>query len=150
LAVGVDRDRRVADRRRRRMPVGVERRTGFDRRMPPRHLPSHWYLRGLRAYRRNPRTVFLILALFTALNIADLILTQLALSQGATEVNPAMRALFDIHPIWAALVKAAVGMIVAEVIWKWRRHRSALVLSIAITVAMGLIFVRHLILAPML
>lgn len=114
--------------------------------MPPKHRPSHWYLRGLWAYRRNPRTVFLTLALFTALNLADLILTQVALSQGAIEVNPAMRALFDLDPVWAALVKAAVGMIAAEIIWKWRRHRSALILSIAITVAMGAIFVRHLIL----
>ena len=150
VAVGVERNRRVADRRRRHTPVGVERRSGFDRRMPPKHLPSHWYLRMLRAYRRNPRTVFLMLALFTVLNIADLVLTQVALSEGATEINPAMRALFDIHPVWAALIKAGVGMIVAEVIWKWRRHRSALVLSIAINVVMGVIFVRHLILAPML
>jgi len=144
MAVETSWVRRGADRRRQRRVVRVERRSGFDRRLPTSKRPADRYVRMLHAYRANPRAVFLTLAVFTALNLADLVLTLRALSLGANEVNPAMKALFEIHPVWAGVVKMAVGMVVAELIWAWRRHRSALALSIGITVAMGGIFFWHM------
>ena len=96
------------------------------------------------AYRENPRTILLTLAVFTTLNLADLLLTLRTLSLGGREVNPAMKALFDIHPVWAGVVKMGVGMVAAEIIWEFRRRRSALALSIGITVAMAGVLAWHL------
>jgi ABC-type Fe3+-siderophore transport system permease subunit len=98
----------------------------------------------LQAYRDNPRAILLTLAVFTTLNLADLLLTLQSLSLGAREANPAMKALFDVHPMWAGVVKMGVGMVGAEIIWTWRRHRAALALSIGITVAMAGILAWHL------
>lgn len=97
----------------------------------------------LRAYRDNPRAILLMLAIFTTLNLADLLLTLRTLSLGGRELNPAMKALFDIHPIWAGVVKMGIGMVAAEIIWALRRRRSALALSIGITVAMAGVLAWH-------
>lgn len=136
-------ERRVGERRRTKRPVLSERRTGFDRRSEARGN-RNLYFRLLRAYRRNPRTILLVLALFTALNLADLVLTIRSFERGAIELNPVMRALFEVHPIVAGIVKMAVGMVVAEVIWTFRRHRGALALSIGITTVMAAILAWHL------
>ena len=137
-------DRRIIDRRRRSELVGVDRRSGFDRRLPGSGSFADRYVRMLWAYRDNPRTILLTLAVFTTLNLADLLLTLRTLSLGGREVNPAMKALFDIHPVWAGVVKMGVGMVAAEIIWKFRRRRSALALSIGITVAMAGVLAWHL------
>lgn len=97
----------------------------------------------LRAYRANPRAILLTLVVFTTLNLSDLLLTLRTLSLGGREVNPAMKALFDIHPVWAGVVKMGVGMVAAEIIWTFRRRRSALALSIGITVAMAGVLAWH-------
>ena len=102
------------------------------------------YVRMLVSYRENPRTLLLVLVIYNVLNLADLVLTYRSLLLGATEVNPFMKALFDIHPVWAGIVKMSIGMVVSEVIWALRRYRSALVLSIGICVGMVLLFAYHL------
>jgi hypothetical protein len=124
--------------------VYPERRTGFDRRMPQSDGLYSRYVRMLVSYRKNPRTLLLVLVIYNVLNLADLVLTYRSLLLGATEVNPFMKALFDIHPVWAGIVKMSIGMIVSESIWAFRRHRSALVLSIALTIGMALLFCYHL------
>jgi len=136
-------ERRTVDRRHRSRPVGVDRRTGFDRRLPTSNRPRDRYVRVLRAYRDNPRAVLLTLGVFTTLNLADLLLTLRTLSLGGREVNPAMKALFDIHPVSAGVVKMGVGMVAAEIIWEFRRRRSALALSIGITAAMTGVLAWH-------
>ncbi len=126
------------------MPVGADRRSGFDRRRPESNRLVDRYVRMLRAYRDNPRAILLMLTLFTTLNLADLLLTLRSLSLGAREANPAMKALFDVHPMWAGVVKMGVGMVAAEIIWELRRRRSALALSIGATVAMAGVLAWHL------
>jgi hypothetical protein len=138
-------NRRGEDRRRSRRLTYPDRRTGFDRRMPDGGRTRTAYEAMLRRYRENDRTIFLVLVILTVLNLADLLYTQRALVRGAVEVNPVMRFFFDIHPVWAAVVKASIGVIVAEVIWVFRRHRSALVLSVFATLAMAALFAYHLI-----
>jgi len=86
-----------------------------------------------------------MLALVTVLNLADLLLTQRALARGAEEVNPLMRYLFDLDPVWAAVVKASVGMVVVEAVWAARRYRAGVVLSAAVTCGMTVLFVYHLV-----
>jgi hypothetical protein len=97
----------------------------------------------LHSYRDNPRTILLVLALFTLLNLADLVLTYRALILGAAEVNPVMAWLFDIHPVMAGIVKMAVGMLVAEMVWLFRRYRRALELSIGVTATMAMLLIWH-------
>ena len=138
-------DRRNGDRRHTRRLHVPERRTGFDRRVPNGRSPVAIYQRILHAYRGRPLAIFLVLVLVTVLNLADLLYTQRALVRGGIELNPVMRFLFDIHPVWAAVVKASIGMVVVEAIWAFRRFRSALVLSIGAAVGMGALFVYHLV-----
>jgi hypothetical protein len=132
------------DRRRAREGVVYpERRTGFDRRSADADgLRGRWH-RMLHSYRDNPRTILLVLALFTLLNLADLVLTYRALILGAAEVNPVMAWLFDIHPVMAGIVKMAVGMLVAEMVWLFRRYRRALELSIGVTATMAMLLIWH-------
>ena len=144
MATKAPTERRGSDRRRRHRFVYPERRTGFDRRMPQSDGLYSRYVRMLVSYRENPRTLLLVLVIYNVLNLADLVLTYRGLLLGATEVNPFMKALFDIHPVWAGIVKMSIGMIVAESIWAFRRHRSALVLSIALTIGMAVLFCYHL------
>jgi hypothetical protein len=112
--------------------------------MPQRSRLYARYVRMLVRYRENPRTLLLVLAIYNVLNLADLVLTYQSLLRGATEVNPFMKALFEVHPVWAGVVKMSIGMIVSEAIWAFRRHRSALVLSIAVTIGMAVLFCYHL------
>ena len=144
MRVETGEERRNADRRRRALPVAVDRRSGFDRRLPTSGRLRDRYVTVLRAYRDNPRAILLTLVVFTTLNLADLLLTLRTLSLGGREVNPAMKALFDVHPMWAGVVKMGVGMVAAEIIWELRRRRSALALAIGITVAMAGVLAWHL------
>ena len=59
-------------------------------------------------------TVYHWLAAFVAVNILDALLTLYALRQGATEVNPVMRAAMRVMPAPAALL-AVKGAYVAAV-----------------------------------
>lgn len=144
MSVEVSKDRRTADRRRHSMLVAADRRSGFDRRLPASNPLADRYVRMLRAYRDDPRAILLTLAVFTTLNLADLLMTLRSLTLGAREANPVMKALFEIHPIWAGVVKMGVGMVAAEIIWVLRRRRSALALSIGMTVAMAGVLAWHL------
>jgi hypothetical protein len=145
MAVESRGERRGPDRRTTRRFALPERRYGFDRRAPKGRGVGASYQRMLLRYRQNPRAIFLVLALVTVLNFGDLLFTQRALVRGAVEVNPIMRFFFDIHPVWAAVVKASIGMIVVEVIWTWRAHRSALALSVGTAMGMAALFGYHLV-----
>ena len=57
------------------------------------------------------------LALFVAVNVADALLTLYALRQGATEVNPLMRAAMRMMPPAVALVAVKGAYIVAVAVW---------------------------------
>jgi hypothetical protein len=133
------------DRRKVRRFTYPERREGFDRRAPQGGLLRVAYETMLRRLHRNDRVIFLMLVLVTVFNLADLLLTQRALVRGGVEVNPIMRFFFDIHPVWAAVVKASVGMVVVEVTWAFRRFRPAVALSVISFVGMGALFVYHLV-----
>jgi len=145
MSVTASDNRRRDDRRLRHGLRYPERRTGFDRREPDGYAPAAIYHRMLVRLRENPRTVLLILVLVTVLNFADLVFTQRALVRGAVEVNPIMRFLFDLHPVWAAVVKASIGMVVVEIIWALRRYRSALVLAMFSCIGMAALFAYHLV-----
>ena len=153
MAIGGDpsRDRRSTERRRSRFALAwPDRRTGFDRRAARAGSVRSRYQRWLHAYRRNSRTLALVLAVITALKVADLLLTQRALGRGAVEGNPIMAMLFEVDPWIAGITKIGVGLLVVGMLWALRRYRRALEFSIVALVGMGLVFVYHLYLLPML
>ena len=84
-------ERRQLDRRQEHRWTYPERRSGFDRRAAKGGKVARAYRSALLTYRDRPRTLLLVLALFTVLNFADLVLTQRALLAGGEEVNPVMR-----------------------------------------------------------
>ncbi len=133
-------DRRGRERRVR--PVSLryaEQRSGFDRRATSR------YQSALTAYRREPGAIAAILGLILVLNAADLILTVRALGRGAGEVNPLMAWLFDQHVGLAAIFKLAIGIAVTVVIWRLRRYRRVLELSIVLAALLGLVLSYHMV-----
>ena len=144
-------ERRRGDRRRSRVSlVWPDRRSGFDRREPRVGSLRAIYRSWLLAYRKNQRSLALVLAIITALNIADLLLTQRALGLGAVEGNPLMAVLFEVDPFLAGALKIGVGLVVVGLLWALRRYRRALEFSIIALVGMGLVFAYHLILIPIL
>ena len=62
-------------------------------------------------------TADLWFAAFVAVNILDALLTLYALRQGATEVNPLMRAAMRVMPPAVALVAVKGAYIVAVAVW---------------------------------
>jgi hypothetical protein len=74
--------------------------------------------------RGRTTTIALLAGLLLALNLADLILTQRALTAGAVEVNPFMAALFESGN--AVAVKLGVGAVAVGGLWALRRYRPAL------------------------
>ncbi len=116
-----------------------EQRTGFDRRATSR------YQSALTAYRREPGAIAAVLGLILALNAADLILTVRALGRGTGEANPLMAWLFEQHMGLAATFKLAVGLAVTAAIWRLRRYRRVLELSIVLTALFGLVLSYHLV-----
>ncbi len=116
-----------------------EQLTGFDRRATSR------YQSALTAYRREPGAIAAVLGLILALNAADLILTVRALGRGTGEANPLMAWLFDQHTVLAAIFKLAVGLAVTAVIWRLRRYRRVLELSIVLPALFGLVLSYHLV-----
>ncbi len=98
-----------------------ERRTGFDRRAAGGVVA--WY-------RDQPSLIAAALAGLFLLNLMDLLLTLRALEQGAREANPLMAALFDISPAVAGATKLLIGLGVVLVIWRMRRYRRILEVSL--------------------
>ena len=120
-----------------------ERRSGFDRRRPPKGTWRARYHRMLDEYRRDPHTIAALLFVFVVLNIVDLLLTVQALSMGAVEVNPVMAWLFAIDPVLAAVFKLAIGAGIALAVWATRRYRRILETSFVLVAVMTVVLVYH-------
>ena len=130
-------ERRSEDRRQRLISLRFpDRRHGFRRRQPQR-TASRRYQNALIALRDAPTTIVLLASLLFALNLADLVLTQHALSAGAIEINPIMDALFESG--MAAAVKLSIGAFAVGGLWMLRRYRPALSMLVWTAVAMGVL-----------
>lgn len=103
----------------------------------------------LETLRANPRLLEIFLVLVVALNLADLVFTQIALSAGAFETNPIMAALFDSGWIAAAGFKILVSMMLVFTVLVFRRHRKMMALTVFATALYGLVFVYHLATTPL-
>jgi hypothetical protein len=128
-----ERSRRASDRRRRSILRYPERRTGFDRREggPGFRRATDRILMGLD---RSSFGLAAVLVLTNVLNITDLALTFRLLGKGAEEANPIMLGVLGLGPVAAFVIKVAALGLVTLAIWKMRRYRSILALSL---VALG-------------
>ena len=132
-------DRRGQKRRARAVALRYpERRTGFDRRFSSR------YQIALDRFRTDPRAIAGVLGLVLALNALDLVLTVQALDRGATEANPIMAWLFGQGLPIATAFKLGVGLVVTLAIWRLRKYRRMLELSLVLTGVFTLVFAYHL------
>lgn len=114
--------RRGNDRRVTRAALRFpDRRTGFDRRADAGVVV--WY-------RDRPGLIASALTAIVLLNVADFTLTMHALELGAREANPIMAGLLDLSPALAGTVKVVVTMLIAAAIWRMRRYRRILEVSL--------------------
>lgn len=134
-------ERRAVDRRVSRVAVRwPDRRSGFERRDTP-----SWWRRLVLAYARRPLAVGLVLGALVLLNAADLWLTVRALDRGAIEVNPVMRVMLETRPLTAAVFKLSVGFGVAAVLWRLRRYRRILEVSLVLLAGFVVLTGYHLV-----
>ena len=127
-------DRRAGpDRRSGRIAMRFpDRRSGFDRRTDGGVLA--WY-------RNRPGMIGLVLAAIILLNGADYFLTIIALDRGAQEANPIMRTLFDHHYVTAGIFKLALAAAAVGIIWRLRRYRRILGVSLIAAGGFGILLV---------
>jgi hypothetical protein len=121
-------ERRRGERRQRRFSLVLrERRSGFDRRgrVGASRL-SVAFERTLLGLRDNPRLLAGLLAAVNVLNLADFLLTMNALATGGGEVNPILRSLLSIDPVYAGTFKLLAVGFTSWLVWRCRRFRSGL------------------------
>lgn len=103
-------------------PYIPERRSGFDRR--------HRYP-VLGRVKDEPAALAVLLSAFVVLSVLDLQFTTHSLGAGvAVEGNPVMASLFMTHPAAAAAFKLGTTLAVAAAIWRFRRYRHVLGVSV--------------------
>lgn len=133
-------DRRLADRRVRRLSLHYpERRRGFDRRLPGGSFRAAC-ARMVRTYRDRPLLIASVLSTVVLLNALDLALTMRAIHLGAVELNPVMAALLGLDPALAAACKLTLVGIVAAVLWILRGYRRVLEASLLLLIGFTLLF----------
>jgi hypothetical protein len=79
------------------------------------------------------------------LNLADFLLTLIALESGGQEANPVLRRLFALSPLWAGIFKLVAVLAASLLIWETRRYRKALIVGLCILVVLTLLFVYHVV-----
>jgi hypothetical protein len=139
-------DRRQRERRQRRVSlVWPERRSGFDRRGPASagraSIAFESVLVGLRD---RPAAIRVLLLTVNMLNLADFALTMNALAAGGGEANPIMRSLFNVNPVYAGLFKILAVFAVSLAIWRFRRYRSALQVTLVLLAVFVGVFFYHI------
>jgi hypothetical protein len=140
--------RRGGDRRRRRRYRFHDRRSGFDRRVTG--VKMGVIKRTLYALRDRPRSLARLLAAINGLNLADFLLTLLALDSGGREGNPLLRPLLALSPLLAGLAKVVLVLGATLLIWMNRYYRKALLTALCILVLLACLMVYHLVLLGLL
>ena len=118
-----------------------ERRTGFDRRSGSGVLV--WY-------RDRPAVIAVALGAIVALNLADYALTLRALDLGAAEANPIMAALLEQGSLPAGVFKMLTAVVVVAIIWRFRRYKNILGVSLIALGGFGVLLVYQIALVVVL
>jgi hypothetical protein len=139
-------DRRQRERRQRRVSlVWPERRSGFDRRgSASAGRASIAFESVLVGLRDRPAAIRVLLLTVNMLNLADFALTMNALAAGGGEANPIMRSLFNVNPVYAGLFKILAVFAVSLAIWRFRRYRSALQVTLVLLAVFVGVFFYHI------
>ncbi|MDW7712262.1 MAG: DUF5658 family protein [Deferrisomatales bacterium] len=136
-AARVVEERRRGERRTERGYRFVDRRSGFDRRTGTtagRASPLGALVEALRAH---PGRFALLLVGINTLNLADYLLTLVALANGVGEANPFMAGLFEQSSALAGFVKVALVGLVSALLWRVRTFRLSIVSA---ALMLGLLF----------
>ncbi len=121
---------RGRDRRKAKRFVFWNRRSGFDRRGTRRSWAGRAVESNLVYLRDHPAVLAALLILGNLLSFVDLMLTNLALSLGAIEVNPFMAYFFEAGPTAAAVAKLSMVFAASVGMWMLRRRRIGLQVSL--------------------
>lgn len=141
----LNRERRGGERRRRRVYVFRDRRSGFERRDQQRGGVPGLVHNVLVTLRDNPAALRVLLVAVNALNLIDFGFTLNALSLGAGEANPVMASLFEAGPVWAGLFKTVAVLVATAIVWECRRYRKALAAGVLILLVFVAVFVYHIV-----
>lgn len=134
------------------MGVRIERRSGKDRRVA-RHYRFHNRRTGfdrrkhpvvLEVLRDSRWALVALLVLLNLMSLLDGLLTAAELSTGiAREGNPLFLGLIGASPLLAAGFKVVVPVLVSVVLWRWRRYRVMLVLTLATLALYAMVLAYH-------
>jgi hypothetical protein len=99
--------------------------------------------RTLIALRDQPRALKRLLGAVNLLNLADFVLTLVALESGGREANPLLRRLFVLSPLWAGVFKLVAVLAASLLVWQSRYYRKALIAGLCMLVVFALLLVYH-------
>jgi hypothetical protein len=133
--------RQGGDRRRRRRYRFRDRRSGFDRRV--NGVKMGVLKRTLFALRDQPRALVRLLAAVNLLNVADFVLTLVALDSGGREANPVLRPLLALSPLWAGIFKLVAVLAATLIVWESRYYRKALIAGLCMLVVFCALLAYH-------
>lgn len=135
--------RQGGERRRRRRYRFHDQRSGFDRRADSAR--PGLLQRALIALRDRPKSLQRLLVCVNLLNVADFLFTLIALESGGREVNPVLRPLFMLGPMWAGVFKLVFVLAATLLVWLLRRYRKALILAMFMLALFGALMLYHLV-----
>ncbi|MBI4744729.1 MAG: hypothetical protein HY776_07960, partial [Actinobacteria bacterium] len=129
------RDRRITERRKKIGFRFLERREDFDRRKT-NQKSSNFFTNFIHKeavrLRKNQGLLAIIIIVFNFLNLGDYIFTTKALAAGLTEINPVMNSLLATNPTLALAFKLISGSVVSFLMWRFRKNRKMIVLSLSV------------------
>ena len=135
------------------MPVQIERRSGKDRRVA-RHYRFHDRRTGfdrrkhnvvLDTLRTSRWALIYLLALLNLMSLLDGLFTAAELATGlAREGNPLFRGLIHASPLFAAVYKAVIMLVITVLLWHWRRYRVILTLTLVTLALYAMLLAYHL------
>ena len=137
---------RGRDRRKRRFSLVLhERRSGFERRgRVGASRVTLAYDRALLQLRDRPRLMFALLGAVNILNLADFLLTLNVLARGGGEVNPILRSLFSMDPLYAGAFKLIAVLLTSWLAWRCRRFRSGLEAAVIMLAVFAAVICYHM------
>jgi len=100
--------------------------------------------------RDEPRRLRNLLVGINLFNLADFLLTLVALESGAREANPVLRPLFMIGPIWAGVFKLVIILAASLIVWESKRYRMALIAGLCMFVVFAALMLYHLVMLLLL
>jgi hypothetical protein len=94
--------------------------------------------------RDSPNILVALLLVINIFNLIDFSLTVNVLNSGGGEANPVMRSLFALGPVWAGIFKVLAVGGATWLVWRCRRFRCVLKVTIVVAVLFAVVLVYHI------